>query len=83
MRKENKQILRDPGDEWFLNAEVGYSLTNRLLVMAKYDVLRGDPSTDFGFLKNESEIKRITYLSPTLSYAPDEKMAVEFAVRFP
>ena len=82
VRKQNKQILRDPGDEWFINAEMGINLTSSLLAMAKYDMLRGDPSTDFGFLKNQSEIKRITYLSPTLSYALDEQLAIELAVRF-
>ncbi|NKB71674.1 MAG: hypothetical protein GKR89_31755 [Candidatus Latescibacteria bacterium] len=65
VRTKNDEIDRDPGDEWFLHAEVGYQLGQRLLVMGKYEMLRSDPAIDFGF-KNRSQIKRITYLSPVL-----------------
>ena len=64
VRLENEQIFRDPGDEWLFNAEVGYNITRRLLVAANVEMLRVKAGTDFGF-KNRSQIKRITYLSPT------------------
>ncbi len=82
LRTENTEILRDPGDEWFLNVEAGYNVTPRLLLLAKYEMLRGNPSTDFGFFRNRSQIKRITYLSPTVSYALEDQLMVEAAVRF-
>jgi len=66
-RLENKEIIRDPGDEWFFNAEVGYSITRKLLAAAKLEVLRGKAGTDFGF-RNRSQIKRITYFNPVVSY---------------
>ena len=81
VRKENKQIRRDPGDEWFLNAEVGYTITRRLMVMAKYERLRGDPAVEFGFLPNQSKIKQITYFCPTLSYGVLDHAALELALR--
>jgi hypothetical protein len=82
VRKENKEIRRDPGDEWFLNAELGYNITRRVLLMAKYERLRGDPALEFGFLPNQSQVKRITYFSPTLSYAVSDHAALDLALRF-
>ena len=82
LRTENKQILRDPGDQWFITGEVGYDVTKRFWAMVKYEVLRGKPSTDFGFLRNDSEIKRITYFRPALGYSVADKTDVELGVRF-
>ena len=82
LRTENEQILRDPGDQWLLVAEVGYDLTKRFWTMVKYEMLRGKPSTDFGFLRNESEIKRITYLRPTVGYSVAKNTDLEFGVRY-
>jgi hypothetical protein len=44
VRTKNDEIDRDPGDEWFLNAELGYNITRRLLLAGKYEALRSDPS---------------------------------------
>jgi hypothetical protein len=81
IRTKNDEIDRDPGDEWFLNAELGYNITRKLMLMSKYELLRSDPSIEFGTIKNRSQIKRITFLTPVLLYAIDERMAVEAAVR--
>ena len=77
---EQRTIQRDPGDEWFFTAEAGYNLTSRLLLIGKYELLRSDPATDFGFLVVESQIKQITYFTPTLVYKLSERLTVELAV---
>jgi long-subunit fatty acid transport protein len=33
-------------------------------------------------LKNRSQIKRITYLAPTLAYTLNEHVVLEFAIRY-
>jgi hypothetical protein len=38
-RTANEEILRDPGDEWLVNAEVGYSPMARLQLALKLDGL--------------------------------------------
>ena len=81
-RMKNKDIDRDPGDEWFFNAEVGVNLSRRLLFMTKLEGLRSEASTDFGIIKNESQIKRITYLTPALSLGLSEQAALEVGLRY-
>lgn len=81
VRTKNDEIDRDPGDEWFLNAELGYNITRKLMLMGKYEMLRSDPSLEFGFLVNRSQIKRITFFTPVLLYAIDARTALEAAVR--
>lgn len=81
VRLRNDQILRDPGDEWLFNGEVGLNLTRRLLLATKVELLRGAAATDFGF-KNTSQIKRITYLSPTIMYNVHGGTTAELAYRF-
>lgn len=81
LRTKNDEIDRDPGDEWFLNAELGYNITRKLILMGKYEMLRSDPSIEFGSISNKSQIKRITFLMPVLLYAIDERTAVETALR--
>ena len=83
VRTRNEQIDRDPGDEWFLNAELGYQLVRQLMLLGKCEVLRSDPAIDFfGDFEIETGIKRITYLTPTLLYAVGQRTTVEAAVRF-
>lgn len=81
IRRENEEILRDPGEEWLINGEVGYNITPKLLLATKLELLRGGMGTDFG-IPSSSSIKRITYVAPTVSYALHERTAVEAAVRF-
>ena len=80
-RLKNDEIDRDPGDEWFLQAEVGYQLTRRVLLMGKFELLRSDPATDFG-LENRSQIKRITYVSPALLVRLAGETALEVGLRY-
>ena len=80
VRTRNEQIDRDPGDEWFLNAEVGYQLVRQLMLVGKCEVLRSHPAIVFGSI--EAEIKRITYLTPALLYTIGQRTMIEAAVRF-
>ena len=80
LRTRNDAIDRDPGDERFLNAELGYNVTAKLMLVGKYELLRSDPSTEFGTIENRSQIKRITFLMPVLLYAIDECTVVEAAL---
>ena len=80
VRTRNEQIDRDPGDEWFLNAELGYQLVRQLMLLGKCEVLHSSPAIVFGGI--EAEIKRITYLTPALLYTVGQRTTVEAAVRF-
>jgi len=82
IRTKNKEIDRDPGDEWFLNAEIGYSLSRKLMAAIKVEALRGDPAVEFGIIENRSQIKRITYVVPTLIYRATDRAALEVGVRY-
>ena len=82
VRLKNDEVDRDPGDEWFFNAELGVNLGSRLLLMTKLEGLRSGPSTDFGSIENRSQIKRITYLSPTLMVGLWDETAVEVGMRY-
>ena len=79
VRGKNGAIDRDPGDEWFLNAELGCNFTRRWMLIGKYEMLRGDPALLFGQI--EAEIKRISYLMPVLLYSFEERTVVEIALR--
>ena len=81
IRRENEEILRDPGEETLINGELGYNVTPKLLLAAKLELLRGGKGTDFG-IASTSSIKRITYLAPTVSYAIHGNTVAEAAARF-
>ncbi len=81
IRRENEEILRDPGEETLINGEVGYNLTPKLMLATKVELLRGGAGTDFG-IRSSSSIKRITYLAPTVSYAVHGSTVAEVAMRF-
>lgn len=80
VRTRNERIDRDPGDEWFLNAELGYQLARPLMLLGKCEVLRSRPAVVFGGI--EAEIKRIAYLTPALLYAVGQRTVIEVAMRF-
>jgi len=82
VRLKNEEVDRDPGDEWFFTAEAGVNLGSRLLLVTKLEGLRGEPSTDFGVIENRSQIRRITYLSPTLMIGLWDETAAELGVRY-
>ena len=81
MRTENKEILRDPGDEWVINGEIGYNPTARLMLATKLEMLRGRAGSSFGF-ESSSLIKRITYFAPTAALALPHDTTLEVAVRY-
>ena len=80
IRRENEEILRDPGEETLINGELGYNVTPKLLLAAKLELLRGGKGTDFG-IASTSSIKRIIYLAPTVSYAIHGNTVAEAAAR--
>lgn len=82
VRLENEKIARDPGDEWFFGAELGWNLTHALLAVGKLEMLRSGPSVDFHSIENRSQIKRITYVAPSLLYHLGRNSAVELGMRF-
>ena len=80
VRTENEEILRDPGDEWLVNAEVGYNPLPSVLLALKLEGLYGKAGSSFGF-RDESLTKRITYLAPSVSYRLGGDTAFEAALR--
>ncbi|HJP31674.1 MAG TPA: transporter [Candidatus Latescibacteria bacterium] len=80
VRTENTEILREPGDEWLVNAEVGYNPLPRLQLALKLDGLYGKAGRSFG-LRTESLTKRITYLAPTASWRLGGDTIIEAALR--
>ncbi len=81
VRTINTEIDRDPGDEWFLHAELGYQFATKWLFTGKYEILRSSPATEFGGIIIRSQINRITYLSPSLLYNIDGRTALEASLR--
>lgn len=80
LRLKNDAIDRDPGDEWFFHAEVGYTPRPKLLLAVKVESLRGKPATVFN-LKLPSDIKRVTYIAPTLLIGPYQNLSLETSLR--
>ncbi len=80
VRTENEEILRDPGDEWMIDLEAGGDVGDRVGLALKLQMLRGRTGTDFGF-PSRTQIKRITYLAPALSFSLPGNALLELAVR--
>lgn len=80
LRMENADVQRDPGDEWLVNAEAGWSPRPRLLLALKLELLHGKAGTSFGF-ENPSLKKRILYLAPTVGWTLFGETAAELALR--
>ena len=80
LRLENEDVQRDPGDEWLVNAEAGWSPVSRLMLALKLEVLHGKAGRSFGF-ENPSLRKRIVYLAPTVSWTLFGRTAAELALR--
>jgi hypothetical protein len=80
LRKKNEKIDRDPGDEWFFMGEVGYSPHKLMLLAVKVEGVRGKAATSFG-IKTISDVKRVTYFSPTLAMGPFNNLNLEAALR--
>lgn len=83
VRTINAEIDRDPGDEWFLDAELGYHITPQWLLTGKYEMLRSKAATEFGGIRIRSQINRITYVAPSLLYSIDDgRTILETSLRF-
>ena len=80
VRLKNEAISRDPGDEWFFIAEAGYSPLNGLMLALKMEGIRGKPATVFG-IRLPRDVKRITYVAPTLFIGPYKNLSLETALR--
>ncbi|MDA0335124.1 MAG: transporter [bacterium] len=80
VRTENESIRRDPGDEWQVTAELGYSPLPSLMLAAKLEGLYGKAGRSFG-LRNESLTQRITYLSPSVAYTLSGQTVMEGGLR--
>ena len=81
VRMKNKEIDRDPGDEWLLNAELGYNITRWSLLVGKLEAIRSKKGIAQG-IKSRSLIKRITYFSPVLMFSLSDYAVLELGVRF-
>ncbi len=80
LRMENEDVRRDPGDEWLVNAEAGWSPGPRLTLALKLELLHGQAGRSFGF-ENPSLKKRIVYLAPTVGWTLFGRTAAELALR--
>ena len=80
LRLRNREIDRDPGEEFTFLGEVGYSPLDQLLFALKLDGLRGRPARILG-IKSTSTVSRVTYLSPTVAFGPVGKASIEAALR--
>ncbi|MEE2658701.1 MAG: transporter [Candidatus Latescibacterota bacterium] len=80
VRLENEEIFRDPGDEWLLNAEVGYLPTHNLLLALKFEYLKGRVGSLGGF-QTDNLKQCIAYLVPTVAHSIHRSTALEAAIR--
>ena len=80
VRLRNKEIDRDPGDEWLLNAEIGAQPREWLSLALKYEMLRSGKGETFG-IRTASLIKRISYLAPTIGVRVYDDVWLEAAMR--
>lgn len=81
VRLKNDEIDRDPGDERFWIAELGYQWTDRLLTVVKWEGIDGKETTSLG-LTLASDVKKIQYISPALMFKATKTLSVETGVRF-
>ena len=79
LRLRNAETDRDPGNEWTFLAEAGVQVRRSTLVGVKIHGVRGRAATVFG-VRIQSDIKRITYISPGISLGPFRGMTLETAM---
>ena len=80
VRLRNKEIDRDPGDEWLVNAEIGAQSRAWLSLVLKCEMLRSGKGETFG-IRTASLIKRISYLAPTIGVRVHNEIWLEAAMR--
>jgi len=81
LRLENKPIQRKPGNEWFYMVEIGYTPPSPIQFILKLHGIQGYPARVFQ-IELPSDVKRITYLSPTLIWRLHQNFQVETALQF-
>lgn len=79
LRLRNAEIDRDPGNEWTFLAEAGVQVRRTTLVGVKIHGIRGKAATVFG-ARIQSDVKKITYISPVISLGPCRGFTLETAV---
>ena len=80
VRFKNSEVDRDPGDEWTFNAEAGVNVHPKVMTILKLEGIRGGSSTNIG-LRIPSDVRRITYLSPSVMFGPFANLNLETGVR--
>ena len=78
-RLKNREIDRDPGNEWVFVAEAGLQAHRMALIGVKLHGIRGKAATVFN-ARIPSDIKRITYISPTINLGPFRAFTLETAM---
>jgi hypothetical protein len=79
-RLKNDTIDRDPGDEFFWIGEFGYQPLEKVLATLKCEGIRGKQSVSLG-IQNASDVKRITYISQSVSFGPFNGTQIETSLR--
>jgi hypothetical protein len=82
LRTRNSETDIKPGNEWLVQAELGYGLTDWLMFKGFLDVTYGK-RREFGNLAIRGSERRITYLSPVLLFFPNRNTILEAGVLFP
>lgn len=80
IRLKNREVDRDPGDEWTFTAEAGVHAHPKVLTMVKMEGIRGRSGRSLGVLIS-SDIRRITYLSPSVMVGPFANLSAEAGIR--
>lgn len=81
LRLKNKIIQREPGNEWLYHAEIGYTPKSPIHFILKLHGIQGKPARVFQ-IELPSDVKRITYLSPTLILRTFQNFHLETALQF-
>lgn len=79
LRLRNAETDRVPGNEWTFLAEAGVQVRRKALVGVKVHGIRGKAAAVFG-ARIQSDIKRITYISPWISLGPFRRFTLETAM---
>ena len=80
MRLKNDTIDRDPGDEFFWIGEFGYQPFEKIMTALKFEGIRSKESISLG-IQNASDVKRITYINPSVSFGPYRGTHIETGLR--
>lgn len=82
VRLQNKSAGRDPGDEWLYAVEFGYGFHPRIRGTIKLEGVRGKAARSLG-LEIPSDVRRVTFVFPSLSLNLSKGAVLEAGVRYP